>query len=101
MDESSFQLILHSGNSRSSSMEALACARNGNFEEAEKKLEDAIKELGEAHDIQTQLLVKEAQGAGATPNILLVHAQDHFTAAMINIDLSKEIINLYRLLLNK
>ena len=101
MDDSSFQLILHSGNSRSSSMEALECARNGKFEEAEKKLEEAEKELGEAHDAQTKLLVEEAQGAEMKPNILLVHAQDHFTAAMVNLDLSREIIHLYHMFLNK
>ena len=101
MDDSSFQLILHSGNSRSSSMEALEYARNGKFEDAEKKLEDAEKELSEAHDAQTKLLVEEAQGAEMTPNILLVHAQDHFTAAMVNLDLSREIIQLYRMLLSK
>jgi len=100
-EEISFQLILHAGNSRSSSMEALEMARNARFAEAEEKLTEAEDELHQAHESQTKLLVDEARGIEFRPNILLIHAQDHFTAAMLNLDLSRELVHMYRLLLKK
>ena len=39
MNETSFELILHSGNSKSSSMEAIEYARQGNIQEADFKNE--------------------------------------------------------------
>lgn len=101
MDQISFQLILHAGNSRSSSMEALECAREGKFEEALIKLDDAENELNQAHHVQTKMLVDEAQGNKSEIGVLLIHAQDHFTAALVNLDLSRELVHMYRLLLNK
>lgn len=96
MNEDSFQLILHAGNSKSSSMEAIMFARSGSFEAAAERVEDAKKELHKAHVIQTQLLVKESQGVKANPNMLMVHAQDHLNAAIVNLDISQELIFLYQ-----
>ncbi|WP_460291912.1 PTS lactose/cellobiose transporter subunit IIA, partial [Bacillus cereus] len=41
-------LILHGGNARSCSMEAIDCAKRGEFTEAEAKLQEALEELKEA-----------------------------------------------------
>lgn len=95
MNEESFQLILHAGNSKSSSMEAIAMARGGAMSDAKERLSDARKELYEAHRIQTELLVKESQGVRANPNMLMVHAQDHLSAAMVHLDLAEEILYVY------
>ena len=45
MNETSFELILHSGNSKSSSMEAIEYARQGNIQEADFKMNVTV--LGE------------------------------------------------------
>lgn len=95
--EVSFKLILHSGNAKSSAMEALKVAKMGNFEEAEKKLLEANEELVKAHEIQTQLLVQNAQGNKSEVDILMVHAQDHLNGAFITIDLVTEIVDLYKM----
>lgn len=99
MAEQSFKLILHAGNARSSCMEALEFARNQRFEEANEKFVDATKEFHEAHTIQTELLVEHANGAELIPDILMVHAQDHFTSALICMDLCKEMTIMYQFMM--
>lgn len=43
-------------------MEAIDCAKRGEFQEAEAKLQEALNELQEAHRLQTELIQKEAPG---------------------------------------
>lgn len=43
-------------------MEAIDCAKRGEFQEAEAKLQEALNELQEAHRLQTELIQKEVAG---------------------------------------
>lgn len=95
MNETSFELILHAGNSKSSSMEAIELARQGEIGEADTKMNEAHEELVIAHKIQSKLLAKSTKVDSMQPNMLLVHAQDHLNGAATQLDLAKEIINLY------
>lgn len=96
MNEIAFQIILFAGNGKSSAMEAIQEAKEGNFEGAEAKLKEASAELGKAHGFQTDLLHQEAQGNGQGVNVILVHSQDHLMTAMTVRDLAVEIIELYK-----
>lgn len=93
--EGAFKLISVAGNAKSSSMMAIREAREGNLEEAKKLLEEADKDLHEAHGSQTKMLTQEARGNAVPINIILVHAQDHLTGAMIIRDLAEEFIEIY------
>lgn len=93
--EEAFKLIASSGNAKSQAMMAIAEARDGNFEEAQKLLVAADEDLHSAHRAQTQLLTQEARGNKIEVNIILVHAQDHLTGAMLVRDLAEEFIALY------
>ncbi|MBN2910306.1 PTS lactose/cellobiose transporter subunit IIA [Polycladomyces sp. WAk] len=93
--EIAFQMILHGGNARSSSMEAIACAKSGNIQEARKALECASKELSEAHRIQTRLIQEEAAGKKSEVTLLMVHAQDHLMNTITIRDLAAEFVDLY------
>ncbi|WP_300079214.1 PTS lactose/cellobiose transporter subunit IIA [Propioniciclava sp.] len=93
--EGAFKLISVAGNAKSSSMMAIREAREGNLEEAKKLLEEADKDLREAHGSQTKMLTQEARGNAVPVNIILVHAQDHLTGAMIIRDLAEEFIEIY------
>ncbi|CEI80952.1 lichenan-specific phosphotransferase enzyme IIA component [Oceanobacillus oncorhynchi subsp. incaldanensis] len=93
--EIAFQIILYAGNGRSSAMEAIQEAKEGNFEEAESKLIEAGEELNKAHEFQTNLLQGEANGKSTEINIILIHSQDHLMNAMTVRDLATEIIELY------
>lgn len=97
MTEIAFQIILYAGNGKSSAMEAIQEAKEGNFDEADKKIKESSEELGKAHKYQTELLQNEARGEGESVNVILVHSQDHLMTAMTVRDLAIEIIELYRL----
>lgn len=93
-----FQLIMNAGNSKSFSMMAMEAARNFDFEEAEKHLKEAEAQMREAHQSQIDMIQQEAQGNPVPVNIILVHAQDHLTMAMMAKDQATEIVNLYRMI---
>ena len=93
-----FEMIASAGMSKSNSMEAIQEARAGNFEQAEQLLEEANRNLTEAHKIHYQMLQDEANGKVIDVNIVAVHAQDHLTMATIMHDLGVEILNIYRIL---
>ena len=86
--ETSFGLILNAGNAKSKSLMAIEAAREFDFEEA----------YSLAHQTQTDLIQGEARGEKSDINIILIHAQDHLTTAMIMIDQAKEFIHVYELL---
>ncbi|MUK87646.1 PTS cellobiose transporter subunit IIA [Ornithinibacillus sp. L9] len=96
MTEIAFQIILYAGNGRSSAMEAIQEAKEGNFKEADRLIEEAGEELSKAHGYQTNLLQEEANGEGASVNVILVHSQDHLMTAMTVRDLAIEIIEIHR-----
>ncbi|WP_019244161.1 PTS lactose/cellobiose transporter subunit IIA [Bacillus massilioanorexius] len=89
-------IILNAGNARSTAMEALKEAKQGNFELAEKYIEEATQALGEAHKSQTALIQGEARGEKSEISILLIHAQDHLMTAMTLKDLAGEMVELYK-----
>ncbi|MCG1027098.1 PTS lactose/cellobiose transporter subunit IIA [Virgibacillus halodenitrificans] len=94
--EIAFQIILYAGNGKSSAMEAIQEAKEGNFEAADKMIEEAGQELGKAHNYQTKLLQNEASGENSPINVMLIHSQDHLMTSMTVRDLAVEIIEIYR-----
>lgn len=90
----SFTLILHAGNAKSSAMEGVLAANNGDFQKAEDKLAEASQELKQAHQMQTDLLVRMSRGEEVPVDILMVHAQDHLNAATIISEMAKQLIRM-------
>lgn len=99
--EVAFKIIAYAGNAKSSSLLAIRSAKAGDFEAAQKQLEEADRDLHEAHNAQTKMLVQEARGNPVPINIILVHAQDHLTGAMLTRDLAEEFIDLHKALAEK
>lgn len=95
LEEIIFQIILHGGNGKSSAMEAIAAAKQGNFAMAHEKLKEAGDALNEAHHIQTSLIQKQIRGEKTEVSLLMVHAQDHLMNAITLKDLSAEFVELY------
>lgn len=89
-------LIMNSGDAKSSAMEAIQLAKEGNFEGADEKIKAADEALINAHHAQTDMLTKEAQGSAMEISLLMVHSQDHLMTSITFVDLAKEIIALYR-----
>ena len=96
LSEFAMQIIANSGMSRSASMEAVKFAREGEFEKCKKSLEEANTFYLEAHKTQTELIVKETgEEEKIVVNLIMVHAQDHLTMALMAKDNAKEMINIY------
>ena len=91
-------LIINGGNAKSLSFEAIRAAKAGKIEEARAKLKAADEALVEAHNTQTDMLTKEAQGQHAKVTLLTVHSQDHMMNAITFRDLAGEMVDLYELL---
>lgn len=94
--EQSMQLILHSGTGRSMVIEAIqALAKDHDVAKARKQIEEAGKEIGQAHDIQTSMMTAECDGHPVEKSILLIHAQDHFMTSLAVRDMAKLMVDLY------
>lgn len=91
------QIIVHSGDARSSAFKALEYAKNGDFAEAEACLNEAKEKSLAAHKAQTELLQKEASGNNITISLLMVHAQDHLMTSILARDLILEMIELVKM----
>mgnify|MGYP002508947230 CR=1 FL=1 len=91
-----FQLIGYAGDAFSWYFKAIAEARKGNYEEAEASIAEGRKSMVEAHNTQNDLLTGEANGDDMAYSILMVHAQDHLTMALMYERLAQEFVNVYQ-----
>ena len=63
---------------------------------AEEFMKKASDEMIKAHEIQTDLIVKEAGGEKIDVGLIMVHSQDHLMGAILFKDLVREFIDLYK-----
>jgi PTS system cellobiose-specific IIA component len=95
LEEIIMNLIVGSGSARSYAMEAIACAKEGDFKGAHEALDNAEEEMAKAHGGQTALIQKAAKGESVEINLFMVHAQDHVMTSMLARDLAREIVELH------
>ena len=88
-------LIGNGGNAKCLAFEAIRLAKKGDIEGAREKLKESDKSLLEAHNSQTNMLTKEAQGDHMHVTLLVVHSQDHLMNAITFRDLAGEMVDLY------
>ena len=88
-------LIANGGNAKSLAFEAIRLAKKGDIVGAREKLKESDKSLLEAHNSQTGMLTKEAQGDHMHVTLLVVHSQDHMMNAITFRDLAGEMVDLY------
>ncbi|WEV45845.1 PTS cellobiose transporter subunit IIA [Streptococcaceae bacterium ESL0687] len=91
-----FNIILHSGNARSLINESLRAMREGDFDLAHEKMDEANKALVEAHHSQTKLLQDFASGQKIEIEIIMVHAQDHLMTTITLQEVARELEYLYK-----
>lgn len=89
-------IIMAGGNAKAHAVEAIAAAKKGDFTEAEKKLEEANQAIVDAHNTQTEMLTAEARGEHTPIDLYMVHAQDHLMTGITFVDLAKEIVEVYK-----
>ena len=89
-------IIMAGGNAKAHAVEAITAAKKGDFTEAEKKLEEANQAIVDAHNTQTEMLTTEARGEHTPIDLYMVHAQDHLMTGITFVDLAKEIVEVYK-----
>ena len=89
-------LIGHAGESKSLAYQALYAAKEGKFDEAAKLMEESGEEMLKSHEIQTNLIIKEASGEKLDTGLIMVHAQDHLMGSILFKDMVIEMIDLYK-----
>lgn len=92
----SFQIISSVGMARSSYIEAMAEARNGNFEKAQELIKEGEEMFINGHTSHAQLVQQEAAGNSVTPTLLLIHAEDQLMSAEAFKIIATEMIATYR-----
>ena len=89
-------IIMAGGNAKAHAVEAITAAKKGDFTEAEKKLEEANQAIVDAHNTQTEMLTAEARSEHTPIDLYMVHAQDHLMTGITFVDLAKEIVEVYK-----
>lgn len=95
MEELCFEIISNVGTARSNYIEAIQCAKEGRFEEADVLIKDAKEYFIKGHDVHAQLLAKEASGEKLDAGVILIHAEDQLMSAEAFSILADEFIDLY------
>lgn len=90
------QIVIHAGDGRNLIMEALDCAAEGEYTQAEEKLKEAREELRQAHICQTEIVQSEAAGKKYEYSLLFTHAQDTVMTICTEMNLAKKMIAMYR-----
>lgn len=96
-----FEIISNVGMGKSLAIEALRDARKGNYEEANKKIEEAKEFLLKGHHAHTALIQKEAAGEKLEFSLIIMHAEDQLMSAETIKDLVIEIIEIHKELSSK
>lgn len=89
-------IIMAGGNAKAHAVEAITAAKKGDFTEAEKKLEEANQAIVDAHNTHTEMLTAEARGEHTPIDLYMVHAQDHLMTGITFVDLAREIVEVYK-----
>lgn len=88
------KLITKAGTAKNIIFGALDATLQGQYEEAERLLEQADQALSEAHRVHARFLELEALGEAGAPTFLLVHALDILMTAMSERDLARRLVAL-------
>lgn len=89
-----FEIISNGGNAKALVYEAIGASENGKFKEARELLNEADTFLNKAHQVQTDLIQKEAAGEKNEVTVLFVHAQDHLMTSIEVRTLAENIIRM-------
>lgn len=90
-----FDIVAYAGDARSSLLEALKQAKDGEITKARKLVSEAEESINEAHNEQTKLLSEEAGGENLDMTFIMAHGQDTLMTTMLLKDEMETIIDLY------
>jgi PTS system cellobiose-specific IIA component len=76
MSEAAMQIIIHAGDARLYTMEAIDAMGDENFDKAREQLKFATEKLKAAHIVHTRAIQDEARSVVQPYSLLFTHAQD-------------------------
>ncbi|HJG31405.1 PTS lactose/cellobiose transporter subunit IIA [Collinsella sp. An271] len=91
-----FQIVAQVGGARSCYLEAISHAEGGDFEGAQKLIEEGDVAFNAGHDVHMGLLQREASGEQLPFRIILLHAEDQLMSAEGFRILAERFITVYR-----
>ena len=94
IQEMSSEIIGYAGNAFSYFYEAVEEMMEENKERAKELYNLGKKELTQAHKVQTDLLISEANGEKVNTNVILIHAQDHLMTTIMYERIAKQMIRI-------
>lgn len=87
-------MIANAGDSRSSAIEAINFAKEGDFSKAKESLDHSQETLEKAHKAHTRLLAHESN-EGLDISLLVVHAATHLSIAEVSRHFAEELVTLH------
>lgn len=96
MELIAFEIISNVGMAKSLVVEALRVAREGNYEEAEAKLNEAQEYMLKGHHAHSSLIQQEASGDKVEFSLIIMHAEDQMMSAETIKVLAEEMIQMYK-----
>lgn len=90
-----FEIVAYAGDARSKLLNAIKEAQKENKEKSDNLIEDAKKDLNEAHKVQTTMLSAEARGEVEDIGLSMIHGQDHLMTTLLLSDIVGHLCSMY------
>ncbi len=90
-----FQIISEAGIAKSSYIQAIKEAKNGEFEKAKACIKEGEAAFVEGHNVHGKLIQQETGGEQVIPDLLLIHAEDQLMSVETCKILADELIETY------
>lgn len=95
-EKNCFTIISSAGTARSMYIEAINEAKEYNFEQAKKLVNEGQEIFNTCHQSHFEMIQKEAKGEENQIGLLLIHAEDQLMSAEAFGILAKQFIDLYQ-----
>ena len=92
--QAAMQIILHAGDARMKTMEALDLLDKFDIDGAKAKMKEAQSNIVEAHKVQTDAIQAETRGEPSEYSLLFTHAQDTLMTIYSEINIAKHLISM-------
>ena len=93
--QTAMKIILHAGDAREKTMDALKALDNFDIDRAKELLKEASEDIIKAHQVQTDALQAESRGEELEYSILFSHAQDTCMCANSELNIAEHLVSLF------
>ena len=91
-----FEIISNVGGARSTYIEAIQCAKTGDYKRAQELMNEGDEFFTKGHHAHTKLIQEEASAGLDNITLLLIHAEDQLMSAEAFKILANEFIDVYK-----